>query len=400
MSLIRTLVTSLALSLLVTGALAPIATAGPTPVEEPAALVEEGGLPALTPVDAEAIRLHTDRALAETAGETLFDAWSTPTSVRPVVTRHSGGDRYATAAALATAKWRDGIWGDIDGRPFPFDKIVFVASGLNFPDGLSGGALAAHYGGPLLLTRADGLPGPTRQALAGLNPDYIVVLGGTGAVSEAVAGELAQYVRAPQRVVRYAGTDRYEVSASIARTIFSHGLGQRAYVALGTNWPDGLAGGAAAGWDRGPLLLTRGSSVPGAVMQTLRQFQPREIVLLGGTGVVSDDVLMQLQTVAPVVRVGGSDRYVVAANIAGLHPTRYGATVASGQNWPDALAGSAYAGLVGDKLLLVRSSGLPTSTRNTVIDQSLALIDALGGTGALPEAVLDQLRALRVGTPG
>lgn len=203
-----------------------------------------------------------------------------------------------------------------------------------------------------------------------------------------------------QRVVRYGGDDRYEVSASIARTIFDHGFGQRAYVALGTDWPDGLAGGAAAGWDRAPLLLTRKAAVPGPVLSTLIQHQPEEIIVLGGTQAVSDNVVNQLRTVAPVVRVGGNNRFAVAANLSRLQPSRFGATVASGENWPDALAGSAYAGLVGDKLLLLRSTGLPGPTQHAVVDQSLVLVDALGGTSAIPEPVLAQLRALTLRTPG
>lgn len=361
-------------------------------------MVEQGRLPAIDSEQAQAIRTHAARALAAEAADLTP---RTPlTSVSPVVTRHAGKDRYATAAALALAKWRDVLWADVDGGPYPFHKVVFVASGVDFPDALSGGALASYYGGPMLLTRQDGLPGPTRAALAALDPDYVVVLGGTAAVSENVEQALAQYVPAPQRVVRYGGSDRYAVSVRIARDIMSDGLGRRAYVALGTNWPDGMAGAAAAGTDRAPLLLTRKDSVPSAVLSTLAEFPPEQIVLLGGTSAVSDQVVRQLETVAPVLRVDGADRYAVAANAAQLHPTRYGATIASGQSWPDALAGSAYAGLVGDKLLLVRSSGVPGATQQVVRDQSLALIDALGGVVAIPGPVLDQLRALTVPTPG
>ena len=392
----RILTACLAATLLSTGALAPDARAD-DPSAGQAQVVEEGRLPALDSDDAQAIRAHAARALAAQSAELTP---RTPSSVRPVVTRHAGSDRYATAAALALAKWRDVIWADVDGGPYPSHKVVFIASGRDFPDALSGGALAAYYGGPMLLTRPDGLPGPTTAALAALEPDYVVVLGGTSAVSESVERALAQYVPAPQRVVRYGGNNRYAVSVNIARDIMSSGLGRRAYVALGTNWPDGMAGAAAAGTDWAPLLLTRKDSVPAAVMSTLAQFPPEEIVLLGGPSAVSNQVVRQLETVAPVIRVDGTDRYAVAANAARLHPTRYGATIASGQSWPDALAGSAYAGLVGDKLLLVRSSGVPGPTQHLVRDQSLALIDALGGRTAVPASVLDQLRALSIPTPG
>lgn len=412
MAVTRILTTSLVATLLVAAGLAPGPGDGAPAAAAPPAVVGQhvsvppagedagpGRLPDLTSADAEAIRRHTAQALTARPAPEAVDTQG-PAAVHPRVTRHSGGDRYQTAAELANTKWRDTIWADDGGEPFPFDKVVFIASGLDYPDALPGGALAAYYGGPLLLTRPDRLPGPTRKALEGLDPDYIAVLGGSSAVSNDVIWELGEFVPAPSRVVRYGGLNRFEVSANVARTIFGHGFGRRAYVALGTDWPDGLSGAAAAGWDRAPLLLTRKASVPGPVMQTLTEFRPEEIIVLGGTVAVSDAVVNQLRAVAPVVRVGGGDRFAVAANVSRLHPTRFGATVASGLNWPDALAGSAYAGLVGDKLLLLRPTGVPGPTRQAVVDQSLALVDALGGPTAIPEPVLTELRSLTVRKPG
>lgn len=405
MAMTRTLTTAVAVTLLVTAGLAPATRADTevSPAADPAVVAEEGGLPALTAEEAEAIRLRAARALAAEPSRTAYLGPGAPSSagfVEPVVTRHSGSDRYGTAATLALDMWRDLLWADVDGVPYPYNRVVLVASGQDFPDALSGGALAAYYGGPLLLTRKDGLPGATQKALVELDPDYIVVLGGTSAVSNRVVTQLGRYVPAQSRVVRYGGQDRYEVSATIARDIFGAGFGRRAYVAVGTNWPDGLAGGAAAGQDWAPLLLTRKDGVPGVVMQTLTRAQPEEIVLLGGDSAVSATVVNQLRAVAPVVRVKGADRYVVAANAAGLHPSRFGATIASGENWPDALAGSAYAGLVGDKMLLVRATGVPGATQQAVRTGSLALMDAVGGTTTIPEPVLNQLRSLNVRTPG
>lgn len=376
-----------------TGADARASTAGP-PLDG-----TSNGLPALSPAEADAIRDHAVRALEGRPGAVAAAVADDTFPVNPIVTRHSGSDRYATAASLATDIWGDILWADVDGTPYPFDKVVFVASGHDFADALSGGPLAALHGGPILLTRKDGLPGAARNALAALEPDHIVVLGGSGAVSDSVVWELAQFVPELQRVKRIGGKDRYDMSANLSRDIFINGFGERAYVALGTNWPDGLAGGAAAGWEGVPLLLTRKDNVPGVVLETLALFQPAEIVLLGGTAAVSDAVQEELEMIAPVVRVGGADRYAVAANAAYLHDTQHGATVASGQNWPDALAGSAYAGLVGDKVLLLRSSGVPTATRQAVLDQAAVFVEALGGTNVLPEAVLDELRAMTVQVP-
>jgi putative cell wall-binding protein len=187
------------------------------------------------------------------------------------------------------------------------------------------------------------------------------------------------------------------VSANLAGTI---GWSPRAYVATGLNWPDGLAGGAAAGAEWAPLLLTKKTDVPDVVMETLANVtQPEEIVVLGGSNTIDDAVLRELETIAPVTRIGGADRYAVAANVADLHPTTYGATMATGLNWPDALAGSAFAGLVGDKMLLLKPTVVPADTRQAVLDHSLVLIDLLGGTTSVPQAIVDDLEAMEVVVP-
>lgn len=93
------------------------------------------------------------------------------------VTRVSGADRYATAAALAAAR------GEADG--------AVLATGLDFPDALTGAAYAATSDVPVLLLQADSLPEATRAELYRTTARELVVFGGTGAVPETVVVELA-----------------------------------------------------------------------------------------------------------------------------------------------------------------------------------------------------------------
>lgn len=69
------------------------------------------------------------------------------------VTRTSGTDRFAPAAAVAEAGFPDGA------------DAVFVASGLGFADALAAGPAAARAGAPLLLAAGASLPRPTVDAL-------------------------------------------------------------------------------------------------------------------------------------------------------------------------------------------------------------------------------------------
>ena len=96
--------------------------------------------------------------------------------------RVSGADRYATAAAVADT-FDPGV------------DVLYVATGENYPDALSVAALAGQQGAPVLLTQAGSLPTASAQAADRLNPDRIVVVGGTGAVSESVQEELEDYLR-------------------------------------------------------------------------------------------------------------------------------------------------------------------------------------------------------------
>ncbi|HEX9766486.1 MAG TPA: cell wall-binding repeat-containing protein, partial [Nitriliruptorales bacterium] len=98
------------------------------------------------------------------------------------LSRWAGADRYATAAAVSAAVFPGGA------------DVVFVATGANFPDALAGGPGGGVLGGPILLTGRDSVPQVTLSELARLAPSRIIILGGPGAVADAVADQLATYV--------------------------------------------------------------------------------------------------------------------------------------------------------------------------------------------------------------
>ncbi len=120
-----------------------------------------------------------------------------------------------------------------------------------------------------------------------MRPGRIVVLGGTGSVSDAVATELGALT--PGTVTRAAGSDRYGTSAAVSAATFDPGV-PVVYVANGLNFPDGLSGAPAAGAGGGPVLLTASDVLPGSVATELGRLDPARIVVIGGSGVVSESV--------------------------------------------------------------------------------------------------------------
>nr|BFF11754.1 hypothetical protein GCM10025699_30570 [Microbacterium flavescens] len=284
---------------------------------------------------------------------------------------------------------------------------MHVASGTAFPDALSAqlppssvptedvlpGGLwpASHAGGggaPTLLTQQNSVPSATAAALWTLAPTTIRIIGGEGAVSRSVARQLSAY----GTVERIGGADRYETSALVAAK-FPKNL-PILFVATGETFPDALAGSAAAARAQAPILLTRSTALPAVTAAALRSLAPRTVVVLGGPGAVSNAVVSAITAIVPdTTRIGGADRYETAAAIAQAYERDSSPLLATGQTFPDALAGGALAGHLGAPLLLTKSTSLPPSTSAALDRLSPQGISILGGTGAVSQAVQSAVNA-------
>jgi len=299
------------------------------------------------------------------------------------VNRISGADRYATAAALSASAYPSGA------------TDVMIATGANFPDALAGSATAGRLGMPVLLTSPTRLPAATTAELNRLKPQRIWVLGGTSVVSEGVRAALVPYASSGQ-VTRVSGADRYATAAQISMRWYAPGV-QAAFVAVGTNFADALAGAPAAALRDSPLLLVGSGSIPSSTAAELNRLKPQRIYVLGGTGVISNAVATALDayTTGPVTRLAGANRYATAEAIIRAFWTKsVRAYVASGANFPDALAGGAVAGRDGVPMLLSEASFVPLHTGQQALRLSPRQLTMLGGTGALNGAVEARLKRL------
>jgi putative cell wall-binding protein len=296
-----------------------------------------------------------------------------------LVERFGGADRFGTAAYVSSSVFRSA-------------STVFVANGLTFPDALAGGPAAAQLDGPLLLTRPDELPGATRAEIQRLAPQQIVVLGGPASISDAVLNQLIPL--APGGAMRISGADRYETAAAISAAFFPSAVS--VLVASGANFPDALAGSPAAAQLDAPLLLVRPNEVPAATRAELQRLGPVQIFVLGGTGAVSDAVKAELGLLASqgAWRIGGADRYATAAAIANaVFQSSSSVMLASGANFPDALAGGPAAASLGGPLLLVQGSVMPQSTYAALARLRPMRVPVLGGAATVGEAVLQRARS-------
>lgn len=137
--------------LLVTRDQIPDVTAAELERLAPGAITILGGEQAVSAAVAQAMRGHT-------SGQ---------------VGRLAGADRYATSAAVSRVTVADA-------------DVVYLATGLAFPDALGGAPAAGRAGAPILLVQRGCVPESVRTEIARLDPERIVILGGATAVAEPV----------------------------------------------------------------------------------------------------------------------------------------------------------------------------------------------------------------------
>ncbi|MDH6182310.1 putative cell wall-binding protein [Microbacteriaceae bacterium SG_E_30_P1] len=288
-------------------------------------------------------------------------------------TRIAGANRYEASANMSRAGFAGGA------------PVAFVASGIDFPDALSAAPAAVHSGGPLLLTHPTTLSPAVDAELRRLAPARIVVTGGPVSVSEAVVTQLQSI--AP--VTRLSGATRYEVSRAVVDDAFESA--PLVYLATGKTYPDALTAGAAAGHLDAPVILVDGtaSSIDPATLALLRSLGTSSIRIAGGSLSVSDGIRASLSSVGFTVdRRSGANRYEVAQAInAQAFGSASSGYLASGQNFPDALAGAALAGYQSVPLYLSAANCVPVSTSRGMTAAGIRSVTLLGGTATLSPAV-------------
>lgn len=196
------------------------------------------------------------------------------------VRRVGGADRYETAAMLSSQYFDAGT------------DTVFVATGTNFPDALAAVPAAGRSSAPILLV-SDIVPTSVAQELLRLSPTSVYILGGTAAISDTVANQIASITGVTP--IRLGGTDRYATAVLISRNTFGPAI-DTVFMAPGTSFIDALIAGPVAYKLGGSVLLTA-DAVPGVVYSEMARLRPDRIVLVGGAN--QHDVVVGLDGIGP-----------------------------------------------------------------------------------------------------
>jgi putative cell wall-binding protein len=297
--------------------------------------------------------------------------------------RYDGADRYNTAIEIVKAGWEKA------------DTAV-ITTGGNSADALCAAPLAKSYDAPLLLTQKGAADAKGNVAvikeLKDLEVKNVIIVGGTNAVSKSVEDEIAKFAT----VKRVSGADRYATSVEVAKALAAKTEKAPVEVAVANGadsaFADSLSISSIAAYKGMPILLTGKTALPKVVADYTKDLDLTKSYVIGGTAVVSDKVEKALEN---STRLSGANRYSTNAAVLGaFEDVKYDKVyVATGEDFADALAGSALAAKTNSPIVLVGKKSVDPSTKKFVDAKVTGKTEVfvLGGEKAIPEAVIDEL---------
>jgi putative cell wall-binding protein len=242
--------------------------------------------------------------------------------------RIAGSDRYETMKKIVEATYK------LSGDNWFSATTAVVASGDNFPDALAAnglaGALNGGDGAPVILTNKGKLNSHAKELLKNLQVQTVYIMGGTAAISQEVEDAIRDMHIA---TIRVAGADRQATSIEAFNLIDGnwykkHGT-HSVIIASGANYADALSISPFAYATGTPIVLTKadGTLTDEEIKAIKKNDEIWQVIVVGGTEAVSDSVFGALGTyngsyrdyynkVYIPVRIAGADRYDTSAKIA------------------------------------------------------------------------------------
>jgi len=303
------------------------------------------------------------------------------------VTRLAGLTKVDTALEIAKASYTGKI------------SNVILATADNFPDALAGSVLGYKLNAPILLV---GSSEEDHTKVITYLKDYmdpkgtVYILGGTAAVSDTVEEKIV--TSGFFQIKRLGGFDQYETALKISDELDLL-TGTPVVLAYGENYPDALSISSAAAAMQYPILLVGKDGISDGVKQKIAELKPIRAYIIGGQAVVGRAVEDQVSELTPlgkraIVRLSGVDRYETSFAVANYFKLA-GQTisVATGKNFPDALAGSAYAANFNAPIILVDDK-LSETILKYLKTKEMTGATIFGGEFVISKAVEQQLGQL------
>lgn len=283
------------------------------------------------------------------------------------IERLAGSNRILTANAISDKGWTSA-------------NTVVLANSLNYADALAGVPYAASLNAPILLTAGKTLEADVASQIKKLGASKVIILGGYKVISENVENELKQTLT----VERIYGSNRYATCFAIAKKFAST---KNVIVVTGTNYADALSISPYASLKQYPIIYCEPQAGLSADLNAMVK-NATTVTVIGGEKVVPSQHIPRTFT-----RVSGSTRYLTSYEIAKKYASLFGndITIATGTNFPDALAGGVLCAKLKTPLLLANSNILIDEIKSFIRERNPSTIYVLGGEKVVPSSTFNNL---------
>ncbi len=269
-------------------------------------------------------------------------------------------DNVSLAIAIAQSGWTMGT------------PYVILSRDDQFSDALAAVPLSKKLNAPILMTDSAKLDDRTLAEIRTLGAKNIYLVGGTVAISQGIQDSLSNEFT----VTRLAGQQGYDTAALISSNVGIDPT-HTVYLANSHAIPDAIAISSFAAEQGIPILLTDRDQLPASTIQALIDLGVNNVVLLGGTAVISTSVENDLSSNYSVKRWGGYDRYdtqnIIFQNLFSIQTPQSPLyltsglvrqdDVSSGKPYADALLTAALAAKNGGFAAMLPKSYIPLSLR-------------------------------------
>ncbi|AJD27023.1 cell wall-binding repeat-containing protein [Clostridium botulinum] len=293
------------------------------------------------------------------------------------VNRISGKNRYETSINIAKHYNNE-----------KFENVI-IANGNDFPDALAGSALSKKLKAPILLI--DGSINSSRETINLIKSKLvkngsIYILGGEGAVSRVYEDYFKDL--GYKNIKRLGGINRFATNKSIVKTLNVE-KGTPIVIVNGFGFADALSVSSSAASKGYPIFMSNADKLSNEIKDIIKDISPTKAFMIGGEGVMRNSIVDELKNIVPslnkdnIERVAGKNRYETSLNVCSkFNLLSDNAIVANGENFPDALSGSALASKMDAPIIL--TDGVNISKQKEYLDNnSYKNIILLGGTGVI-----------------
>ncbi|WP_411681658.1 cell wall-binding repeat-containing protein [Clostridium thailandense] len=302
------------------------------------------------------------------------------------INRLYGDDRYKTSISISNSFSNGKL------------KNIIIASGRDFPDALAGSVLSKKLNAPIILA-SDSIEESLdciQYIKDHLDKDgTIYLLGGAASISN----ELVDYVKQQgyTSFVRLGGQDRFDTNKYIVNSMNVQ-KGTPIVIVNAYGFADALSASSVAALNGYPIIMTSNSALTDEAKDMIKNIEPKEVYIIGGYASVGYNVKNQIRELVPslesdnLISLAGDDRYETSLSICKYFNVNSDtAVIANGENFPDALSGSALAAKLNAPIVLTDGSDI-TKQKEFIDKSNFKNIILLGGPSSIDFSIEYELK--------